>query len=472
MLAEGRCCHAKREAAMVLDEVLDRFVERGPLAVMVRGLLENALHPEGLNEFFVRTADKQYTRKLLFSTVVETMGAVACKIYDSPHAYYQDKPEKFTVSVSALYQKLNGVETHVAAGLVQQTAERLAAIVEALGAKLSPLLPGYRVRILDGNALGGTDHRLKELRQTLAGALPGKLLCVLDPERMLATHVIPCEDGHAQERSLLPQVLDLVQSGDLWIDDRNFCTLNFLFGIASRDAYFLTRQHLGLPWHPVSRLRHVGRCETGEVWEQTVRLEDEKGDLLFLRRIVVKLDQPTRDGETELALLSNVWDEKVDAIQLAELYRQRWTIETLFLHLVKALACEHPGLGYPKAALFSFCVALLAYNVLSVVKAALRAVHGLPVEAFVSLIYMSKAVSRVYEGMDIAVPPQPWQRLQTMNAEEMAAWLRHLAAKVDLNKYRKHPRGPKKPKEKPKYDPKHPHVSTARLIAHRKDKKE
>ncbi|MBV8432340.1 MAG: IS4 family transposase, partial [Solirubrobacterales bacterium] len=33
-------------------------------------------------------------------------------------------------------------------------------------------------------------------------------------------------------------------------------------------------------------------------------------------------------------------------------------------------------LGYPKAALFAFCVALVSYNVLSTVKAALRAVHG------------------------------------------------------------------------------------------------
>ena len=457
---------------MLLEPILERFVDRGPLTVMTRALLENALHPRLLDDFFARTADKQYTRKLCFSTLVEAMTTVACKIYNSPHAYYQDNRDKFTVSVTALYEKLKGVELHVAAGLVQETSERLAAIVEALAGKLPPLLPGYRLRILDGNALAGTDHRLKELRETLAGALPGKLLCVLDPAVMLATHVVLCEDGHAQERSLLPQILPLIQPRDLWLDDRNFCTLAFLFGIDRCEAYFLTRQHLGLPWQAVSRLRHVGRCETGEVWEQTVRLEDDNGDLLFARRVVVKLDKPTRDGDTELALLTNLWDDKVDAVTLAELYRKRWTIETLFLHLVKALACEQPGLCYPKAALFSFCVALLAYNVLSVTKAALRAVHGLPVETLVSLIYMSKAVARVYEGMDIAVPEQQWEMFQGMSAQELATWLRLWAGKVDLKKYKKHPRGPKKPKTKPKYDPRHPHVSTARLIAQRTQNKE
>ena len=37
----------------------------------------------------------------------------------------------------------------------------------------------------------------------------------------------------------------------------------------------------------------------------------------------------------------------------------------------KTLQGEIKELGYPKAALFSFCVALLSYNVMSTVKAAL-----------------------------------------------------------------------------------------------------
>ena len=102
----------------------------------------------------------------------------------------------------------------------------------------TPLLPGYHVKILDGNHLAGTEHRLKELRTIRAGALPGHALVVLDPGLMLATDVILCEDGHAQERSLLDQVLEIVRARDLWIEDRNFCKTNFLFGITGRDAFF------------------------------------------------------------------------------------------------------------------------------------------------------------------------------------------------------------------------------------------
>ncbi len=53
----------------------------------------------------------------------------------------------------------------------------------------------------------------------------------------------PCEDAHAQERSLLPQVLETVKPNDVWVNDRNFCTLAFLFGTRARKAFFVTRQH-------------------------------------------------------------------------------------------------------------------------------------------------------------------------------------------------------------------------------------
>ncbi len=54
------------------------------------------------------------------------------------------------------------------------------------------------------------------------------------------------------------------------------------------------------------------------------------------------------------------------------LWRQYgWQIESVFQEMEKTLQGEIQELGYPKAALFSFCVALLSYNVMSTVKAAL-----------------------------------------------------------------------------------------------------
>src|SRR5713101_6687435 len=222
---------------MLFDQVFARFVQDSPLSGMVEGTVENIFHPDLINDMVARTAQVQYTRELLFSTVVDTMTLVACGIYPTPHAVYQDHQDWFPVSVTSLYNKLNGVETHVAAALVRYAATRLGAVIGALGGSLPALLPGYVVKILDGNALAGTDHRLKELRPSSAAALPGKSLVVLDPALMLAVDVFPCEDGHAQERSLLPAVLETVQAGEVWIEDRNFCTTGFLFGIERRRAF-------------------------------------------------------------------------------------------------------------------------------------------------------------------------------------------------------------------------------------------
>ena len=93
-------------------------------------------------------------------------------------------------------------------------------LIERIGGTEPPQLPGYRLRVIDGNCLAGTDHRLKVLHSVGAVALPGKSLVVLDPQLRLAVNVFPGEDGHAQERSLFDEVLKTVQAGELWIGDR------------------------------------------------------------------------------------------------------------------------------------------------------------------------------------------------------------------------------------------------------------
>jgi hypothetical protein len=293
---------------------------------------------------------------------------------------------------------------------------------------------------------------------------------VLDPALGLTIDVIPCEDGHTQERALLGDILETVQPKDLWIEDRNFCTLGFLLGVvAERRGSVLVREHKNLPWKPLNDLCRIGRIDTGVVYEQDVQIEED-GQRLKLRRLVIRLDEPTRDGDTEVVLLTDV--RRVSALRLARLYLKRWAIENVFNVLTTALKCEESSLGYPKAALFAFCVTLVAYNVLATVKAALRGVHGAErVEGAVSLIKVTEHVCRNYEGMMAGLPPQEWLPFRDMPAEELAGCLRQLAAKVCLEKVRKAPTRRKKKakaKQKPPFNPDQPHVATARLLAARR----
>lgn len=185
----------------MFSKIFQRFMDKSPVPVMVQVLLEYVLCPDKLNSIFERTADKQYTRTLLFSTIFELMNLVIFKTFPSVNAAYQQSGEH-GVSISSIYNKLNGISIGTSAALVRETAKNKAEIITTLKGTRASLLPGYRIKMLDGNCVEATEHRLKVLRDTKAGALPGKSLVVYDPMLEMAIDVFPCENGHAQERSL------------------------------------------------------------------------------------------------------------------------------------------------------------------------------------------------------------------------------------------------------------------------------
>src|SRR3954463_6957077 len=267
---------------MILSDVFERFTRDAPLSVMAQGVMENALNPQIVDQLFEDVARKQFTHKLLFSTVVDLMGVVVCRIRPSIHAAFQARAETVGATIDAVYDKLDGTEPALSAALIHSTAARLSPVIDAMEGARPDWLPGYRARILDGNHLPGTEHRIKELRTIRAGALPGHTLVVLDPDLMLVVDAIPCEYGHAQERSLLDQVEATVRPGDLWIADRNFCTTGFVFGVHRRGGCFVIRQHAStLHYTLVGKRKARGRTATGAVFEQTLRATNDADEVVL-----------------------------------------------------------------------------------------------------------------------------------------------------------------------------------------------
>jgi IS4 transposase len=451
---------------MILSKAFEKFAANSPVCVMIRGTLEHALPESFVDQVFEKTAAKQYTRTLLFSDVVDVMASVVCQVFPSVNAAYQKQQHRFTVSRRALYDKIGLVEPRVTRALIVEMAKRLAPVTRRLQKrqKAPQLLPGFSTRILDGNHLAATEHRLKELRGIAAGPLPGQVLAVFDPDLRLIVDAFPYEDGHAQERGLLVDVLDAQQPDEVWMGDRNFCTALFLFQTAANQAYFLVREHASnVRWEATGARRKVGRVETGVVYQQRVDLIDDGGNRLSVRRITVQLDEPTEDGDTEIHLLTNL-PNRVKATRIAQAYRGRWKLEGAFGELATALHCEISSLGYPPAALFAFGVGVMAYNVLSVVRTALAAAHGEAVED-ISAYYLADEIRGMTRGMMVAIPEESWQRqFGQKTAHQMANLLLRLAKRVDLECFRKHRRGPKKPRAPRLRFKRKPHVSTARIL--------
>ena len=451
----------------MLSAIFNPFIEASPLSVMMRGLAERLLNPEQLDQWFEQFAQEQYTRELLFSTVVSLMLEVVCGTRKSVNAAYQAMQAAIPVSIQAVYEKLRGVEPGVAAERVRYAARDGHAVITALAGASPAVLPGYPVRILDGNHLAATEHRLKALRTYAGGALPGQALVVYDPDRDLALDVVPCENGHTQERALLAAVGAHLAAGQVWVMDRNFCVLHWLHRIAAQPAYFVVREHEQTPFTPLAPIQEKEATETGRVGEQPIQVIGANGQPVVWRRIRVLLPQPTRNGDDRVYLWTNL-PATVTAVTVARLYLKRWRIETAFQHLAQDLNTEIKTLGYPRAALFGFCIGLVAYNSLAVLKAALRRVQGAAhIDTPLSGYYVADEVSGVYRGMMIAIPPAEWQVFRHLSVTDVAAVLIDLAGKVCLARFRKHPRGPKKPTPPRQFDPKHPHQATAKLLANR-----
>jgi IS4 transposase len=451
---------------MLFESTFQRYLAQRPVAVMVRATLEHIFAADALNELFTQHAQRQYTRRLTFSTVVALLEAVVFQRQPSVNSAYKHSPTDISVSLSSLYDKLNHTELQLTETLVRHTATRLSDVA-VCGTPTPDLVGGLRLKQLDGNYLAGTDRRLGELRGHGAAALPGLALVVRDDRTGLLSDLIACEDAYAQERSLVGRVVERVGPGELWVADRNFAVDELFAGIAARESFYVIRYHRGTILHQRTPLVAAGCATTGEVFEQDVRVGKT-----VCRSVVLRLFQPTTDGDTEIRLLTNLPVDRAGAALVAEAYRRRWQIEGSFWELTTSLRCEVNTLGYPKAALLGFALAVCACNVLRVVSGALEQAEQAasdksqtPWEA--SSYALAVELRVAYDGLVLNVPDAVWGMFSLWSGRELAEWLMSVAQGMDRARYRKAKRKPKKPVERVKASRKAAHRSTARLLAQR-----
>ena len=70
----------------MFSDVFERFIQNRPIAVMVRVLLESLLNADQLDRWFDTVRQSQYTKDLLFSSIVGLMLNVVCNIRPSVHS--------------------------------------------------------------------------------------------------------------------------------------------------------------------------------------------------------------------------------------------------------------------------------------------------------------------------------------------------------------------------------------------------
>lgn len=169
--------------------------------------------------------------------------------------------------------------------------------------------------------------------------------------------------------------------------------------------------------------------------------------------------------------MTNLKLTKSLAKTLAGVYRKRWQIEESFRQRTQYLSCEVKSLGDPKAALLAFSRAVVAYNGLACVNAALADRFGhTKLEDELSVYYVATEIQLSFHGMRVAIPDEEWAGYAALTPAAMVAAMRKVVNGIDLTPYRKSPRGPKKPVSQKRE--RHAHQSTAQVIAARKTRRE
>ena len=457
------------QASFFKDPIFRAFAVERPIATLTQMVLRQTLAPADIDQLFEQHAEQQYHRSLMFSALTCLVSGVVLGKHASMNAGYKKMKEQLGVSITAVYEKLQRVELLVVQQLVRQSYQQTVEICKEVGCVAHHDLPSYTTRILDGNWLSGTEHRLKETRTSTAAPLPGKSLVVYDPRYNAVSDFFAMEDAYSQERSGLDDVIETVQRHELWLADRNFCTLKFLYAIAAKSGVFVIRQHNQLHGIEKGKLRKIGESETGVIYENKLLLPEHDGKQMTVRRVVVDLFEPTRDKEVEIVLLTNLPPTDADAVVVSDLYRTRWKIETAFGHMTLALNCEVKPLCYPKAALFCFASALMAYNAFAILKGAVAAEYGRRESEMLSHYYLALEISEATDGMLVVLPEERWEEMDGVSLSDFAAEVRSIASGIDMSRYRKSVRGPKKPPPKRTNKRKSVHVSTKRILDKRKE---
>jgi hypothetical protein len=453
---------------MLTQSRIETAIEVSPLTVLVRGVLEWACPQTVFEELFDRECrPTQWNRKLTISAIAWLMLAVVSGVRRSVFAAFQadqatDSPT-ITATAAALYAKYGRIAPRYTTAVIRESGRRMSDLLRAAGVKEPFGWEGYRVIVLDGTDLAGTEHRLKVLRRIKAAGLPGRFVAAYELATGVVIDAVASEDAYTSERELVRAILAAAVLNNLFVADRHFCTTEILFSIIERRAFFVIRQHENLRWRPLKEARPVGRVDTGEVWEQPIEVEDtETGACRRMRRIILKLDTPTDEGDTEIVLLSNL--ERVSALRVCELYRERWTIERHFSLVKTVLHGEIEGLGRPRAALFAMGMALVAANALAVVKQALRVTRGEEEFEKLSGYYMADEVAGNYRAVGALVAEAEWRALGAEPAEGFWGWCRGVASRIRTRGLHKHPRGPKKPQPPRASGKDRHHYSTYRLL--------
>jgi Transposase DDE domain len=349
---------------------------RLPLAEAVLTLWRWVADSGSLDQIFDDNRGRCYEKILSFSLLVYLIRDALLEYGGSGRKSFDEAKERGELETSfrAAYGKLGRIPIPVSSAMLAGCTARLHEVYPGEPEAQTPLpasLDDYRVITLDGKAIKRVAKRLKPLWGVPGGLLGGRALVAADMRSGLAVAMRAHPDGDANEvrfvGDLVPEVRRLGAGKTLWVGDSSFCDLTQPARFAEQGDAFLVRYHPKVPFYadpacPVCEGRDSRGRRYVEEWGHLGSPRNKKR--MYVRRITLY-----RPGEKDVALVTNLCDAAaVPAVDLLEVYLNRWGIERMFQQVTEVFGLEHLIGTKPEGVIFQFAMCLLLYNLIQVVR--------------------------------------------------------------------------------------------------------
>lgn len=237
---------------------------------------------------------------------------------------------------------------------------------------LAQTLPHFpEIVVLDASRLHKVAHLLKATRTVTEALLPGTLEAIYDLKGGVLQDLLFDPDGHRGEKHLIAGALDTLQKGTLILHDRQAGLPVYWKEVQRRGLWMIARHTERVKTHCLKVLEKT-RSSTGALDDLLVELGTDKVVVRFLR-------WKTHKGT--LTLLTNVLEPHLlSAGKALGLYRERWSIERMFLHLKDTLQLNRLFNASPTAVGQQVYATAILYNALRLSQAQMAQSLDLPPE--------------------------------------------------------------------------------------------
>jgi hypothetical protein len=448
------------------------LLARMPLAEAVLTLWRWVADSAVLDQAFNEHRGRSYEKILTFPFLVYLVRDALLEFNGNGRRTIEKAEEagQLETSFRAVYGKLQRLPIPVSMALLANCTARLRAVYPEAPQAQTPLpksLNDYRIEIFDGKAIKRVAKRLKPLWGMAGGVLGGRALVAMDMRSGLATAMHAHPDGDANEAGfvadLVPEVRRLAPGKRLWLGDRQFCDLTQPAHFAAQGDAFLVRYHRKVPFYAdAQRPAREGRDCRGR------RYVEDWGHLgsplrpkkrLYVRRIILY-----RPGDEDLILVTNLCDAAaVPAVDLLEVYLNRWGIERMFQQVVEVFGLSHLMGTTPEGTIFQFALCLLLYNLIQVVRSVVAVETGRQRET-ISAEKLFQDVQHQMIAWNVTVAPEETVDYfeQTWTTRRVKVRLRELLGEVWTDRWLKSP--PKKKQQPRKKLRRRTHNSVFRIL--------